>query len=37
METKPFGGGGHQIDEKGEKKTRFHQTLQNSSNPGGKD
>ncbi|XP_030829444.1 uncharacterized protein LOC756624 isoform X3 [Strongylocentrotus purpuratus] len=34
METKPFGGGGHQIDEKGEKKTRFHQTLQNSSNPG---
>nr|XP_054752026.1 uncharacterized protein LOC129257677 isoform X2 [Lytechinus pictus] len=35
LETKPFGGGGHQIDEKGEKKTRFHQTLQNSSNPGG--
>ncbi|XP_063952661.1 uncharacterized protein LOC129257677 isoform X11 [Lytechinus pictus] len=34
LETKPFGGGGHQIDEKGEKKTRFHQTLQNSSNPG---
>ncbi|XP_072173426.1 uncharacterized protein [Diadema setosum] len=34
LETKPVGGGGHLIDERGERKTRLQQTLQHDSNPG---